>query len=45
MIAGQAGYDNPSAVSEKEVIKACTEHGIEWRGHVNDMVPLLRKRR
>lgn len=41
VIAGQAGYDNPSAVSEKEVIKACAEHGIEWLGHVNNMVPLF----
>ena len=41
VLAGQAGYDNPSAVSEMEVLGVCSKHGLEWLGHVNDMVPIF----
>lgn len=42
VMAGAAGYDNPTAISELE-IKAWQDHGVvEWHGHVEDMVPLYR---
>ncbi len=41
ILAGAAGYDNPSAIDEKE-LRGWQEEGIvEWRGHVVDMTPLF----
>ncbi len=42
VLAGAAGYDNPSAIGLAELQSWQSEGCIEWLGHVDDMVPLFR---
>jgi len=43
VLAGAAGYDNPSAISEEELKQWQAESNVRWLGHVSDMTPLFRK--
>lgn len=43
IIAGAAGYDNPSAVSEEEVRNWRKQGTVEWLGHVDDMPGIFLK--
>lgn len=43
ILAGAAGYDNPSSIGLAQLSSWQTEGCIEWLGHVNDMVPLFRE--
>ena len=40
IMAGAAGYDNPSSVPLGDIKAWQTEGIIEWTGHVHDMMPL-----
>jgi len=42
VLAGAAGYDNPSAITVSQLQSWQSEGYVEWLGHVNDMVPLFR---
>ena len=42
VLAGAAGYDNPSAIGDAQLQSWQEEGCVEWLGHVNDMVPLFR---
>ena len=42
LLAGAAGYDNPSSIDDAQLQSWETEGCVEWLGHVNDMVPLFR---
>lgn len=42
VLAGAAGYDNPSAIDMKQLQTWQAEGCIEWLGHVDDMTPLFR---
>jgi glycosyltransferase involved in cell wall biosynthesis len=39
VLAGAAGYDNPTAITRGELEQWQTEGVVEWLGHVEDMVP------
>jgi glycosyltransferase involved in cell wall biosynthesis len=41
LLAGAAGYDNPTAISQNELQAWVAEGVVEWLGHVPDMVPLF----
>lgn len=43
VLAGAAGYDNPSAVEVAQLQCWQAEGCVEWLGHVNDMTPLFRE--
>ena len=43
VLAGAAGYDNPSAILEGDLLAWQAEGVVEWLGHVEDMVPLYRE--
>jgi glycosyltransferase involved in cell wall biosynthesis len=43
ILAGAAGYDNPSSIGLAQLGSWQTEGCIEWLGHVNDIVPLFRE--
>jgi glycosyltransferase involved in cell wall biosynthesis len=43
ILAGAAGYDNPSSISNAQLQLWKTEGCVEWLGHVNDMIPLFRE--
>lgn len=43
VLAGAAGYDNPSAIRDDQLQAWKAEGCVEWQGHVNDMVPLFRE--
>ena len=43
VLAGAAGYNNPSAISLPQLQAWQTEGCIEWLGHVDDMTPLFRE--
>lgn len=43
VLAGAAGYDNPSAIGLAELQAWQAEGCIEWLGHVSDMTPLFRE--
>ena len=43
VLAGAAGYDNPSAISEAELRGWCRDGSVEWLGHVENMVPLFKE--
>jgi glycosyltransferase involved in cell wall biosynthesis len=43
ILAGAAGYDNPSSIRDVQLQSWQTEGCVEWLGHVNDMVPLFRE--
>jgi glycosyltransferase involved in cell wall biosynthesis len=43
IMAGAAGYDNPSAIGDAKLQSWQTEGCVEWLGHVDDMVPLFRE--
>jgi glycosyltransferase involved in cell wall biosynthesis len=43
VMAGAAGYDNPSAIGLAQLKSWHSEGCIEWLGHVRDMTPLLRE--
>lgn len=43
VLAGAAGYDNPSAIGVAKLQSWQAEGCIEWLGHVHDMVPLFRE--
>jgi len=43
ILAGAAGYDNPSSISNAQLQSWKTEGCVEWLGHVNDMIPLFRE--
>lgn len=43
VLAGAAGYDNPSAIGVAQLQAWQVEGCIEWLGHVNDMTPLFRE--
>jgi glycosyltransferase involved in cell wall biosynthesis len=43
ILAGAAGYDNPSSIDEAQLQSWQTEGCVDWLGHVNDMVPLFKK--
>ena len=42
VLAGAAGYNNPSAISMAQLQAWQAEGCIEWLGHVDDMTPLFR---
>ncbi|MEI8303992.1 MAG: glycosyltransferase family 4 protein [Burkholderiales bacterium] len=39
VLAGAAGYDNPTAIAQSELEQWQAEGVVEWLGHVEDMVP------
>jgi glycosyltransferase involved in cell wall biosynthesis len=41
VLAGAAGYDNPTAISQSELEQWQAEGVVEWLGHVENMVPLF----
>jgi glycosyltransferase involved in cell wall biosynthesis len=43
VLAGAAGYDNPSSIGVAQLQYWQTEGCVEWLGHVNDMAPLFRE--
>ncbi len=43
VLAGAAGYDNPSAIGIEQLQSWNTHGCIEWLGHVNDMTPLFQE--
>jgi glycosyltransferase involved in cell wall biosynthesis len=43
VLAGAAGYDNPSSIGDAQLQSWQAEGCVEWLGHVNDMVPLFRE--
>jgi glycosyltransferase involved in cell wall biosynthesis len=43
VLAGAAGYDNPSAISLEQLQAWQTEGCVEWLGHVDDMTQLFRE--
>jgi glycosyltransferase involved in cell wall biosynthesis len=43
VLAGVAGYNNPSAIGLAQLQAWQTEGCIEWLGHVDDMTPLFRE--
>jgi glycosyltransferase involved in cell wall biosynthesis len=43
VLAGAAGYDNPSSISEADLKHWCQDGSIEWLGHVENMVPLFKE--
>lgn len=42
VLAGAAGYDNPTAISELQLNDWVADGRVQWLGHVEDMVPLYR---
>lgn len=42
VLAGAAGYDNPTAIGMTQLQAWQAEGCIEWLGHVDDMTPLFR---
>jgi glycosyltransferase involved in cell wall biosynthesis len=42
ILAGAAGYDNPSAIAEEDLNRWQAEGTVEWLGHVDDMTPLFK---
>ncbi len=40
IMAGAADYKHPTSVSEKYLNKLCAEQIIDWKGYVEDIVPL-----
>ncbi len=43
ILAGVAGYDNPSAIDVDQLLSWQAEGCVEWLGHVSNMVPLFRE--
>lgn len=43
VLAGAAGYDNPSSISESDLKQWCQDGSVEWLGHVENMVPLFKE--
>jgi glycosyltransferase involved in cell wall biosynthesis len=43
VLAGAAGYDNPSAISEADLRGWCRDGSVEWLGHVENMEPLFKE--
>ncbi len=43
LLAGAAGYANPSAIEVGQLQSWQTEGHIEWLGHVNDIIPLFQE--
>ena len=43
VLAGAAGYNNPSAIELAQLKAWQTEGCVEWLGHVDDMTPLFRE--
>lgn len=43
VLAGAAGYDNPSAIGVAQLEAWHFEGCVEWLGHVEDMTPLFRE--
>lgn len=43
VLAGAAGYDNPSAISVSQLQEWVNEGCVEWLGHVDDMTTLFRE--
>jgi glycosyltransferase involved in cell wall biosynthesis len=43
ILAGAAGYDNPSAIGLAQLQAWQAEGFVEWLGHVDNMVPLFRE--
>lgn len=43
VLAGAAGYDNPSAIDLRQINAWQAEGCVQWLGHVEDMTPLFRK--
>lgn len=43
VLAGAAGYDNPSAIDLAQLQAWQAEGFVEWLGHVDNMVPLFRE--
>ena len=41
VLAGAAGYDNPTAIKQTELQQWQAEGVVQWLGHVEDMVPLF----
>lgn len=41
VLAGAAGYDNPTAISNQTVESWVREGLVEWVGHIEDMAPLF----
>ena len=41
LVAGAAGYDNPSALTRNQIESICDEGDIEWLGHRDDMPSLF----
>ena len=41
LLAGAAGYDNPSSISKDELLKWSQEGVVQWLGHVDDITPLF----
>lgn len=43
VLAGAAGYDNPSSIGASQLQTWQAEGCVEWVGHLNDMAPLFRE--
>ena len=43
VLAGAAGYDNPSSINEVDLKNWCQDGSVEWLGHVENMVPLFKE--
>lgn len=43
VLAGAAGYNNPSAIEVSQLQSWQTEGCVEWVGHVDNMIPLFRE--
>ena len=43
ILAGAADYDSPTSIAESDLRRWQSEGGVEWAGHVDDMLPLYRE--
>jgi glycosyltransferase involved in cell wall biosynthesis len=43
VLAGAAGYDNPSSVRDDQLQSWQAEGCVEWLGHVHNMIPLFKE--
>jgi glycosyltransferase involved in cell wall biosynthesis len=42
VLAGAGGYDNPSAIGDEQLRSWQAEGVVQWKGHVEDMIPLYK---
>lgn len=43
VLAGEAGYRNPSSITAEEISTWVREGCVEWIGHIDDMTPIFSK--